>query len=191
MVGGNLRASRWDDFDDFVKKRSDEHGLAAFPPSDTVFDYHLDVTMTDNAAQTEGKFVRWDTMVKPFAYDPSVPFVQMLVPTVDTARFSHILELSLDVSRPALFVGATGVGKTAIVSDTLDRLRATSDVVPVFVNFSAQTTAISTQELIEGRLEKKRKTRFGAPAGKRMCVFVDDVNMPQREVYGEIGRAHV
>ena len=33
--------------------------------------------------------------------------------------------------------------------------------VPVFLNFSAQTSSIRTQEMIEGKLEKKRKNILG------------------------------
>lgn len=55
---------------------------------------------------------------------------------------------------------------------------------PVFINFSAQTSSMRTQEMIEGKMEKKRKTILGAPVGKRIIIFVDDLNMPKLDTYG-------
>jgi len=36
-----------------------------------------------------------------------------------------------------------------------------SNYVPIFLNFSAQTSSIRTQEMIEAKLEKKRKNILG------------------------------
>ena len=41
-----------------------------------------------------------------------------------------------------------------------------------------------TQQSIEDKLEKKRRTLFGAQPGKKIAIFVDDVNMPAVEQYG-------
>ena len=54
----------------------------------------------------------------------------------------------------------------------------------MFMNFSAQTRSDVTQSTIESKLEKKRKTLLGAPAGRKVVIFVDDVNMPLVETYG-------
>lgn len=43
---------------------------------------------------------------------------------------------------------------------------------------------MKTQVSIEDKLEKKKRTLFGAPPGMKIAIFVDDINMPLVEEYG-------
>lgn len=76
------------------------------------------------------------------------------------------------------------MGKSVVAKDVLNTLNKTNLFVPATMNFSAQTSSMRTQEMIELKLERKKKTLLGAPVGKKVVIFVDDVNMPKLETYG-------
>ncbi|XP_071788570.1 dynein axonemal heavy chain 6-like isoform X3 [Asterias amurensis] len=175
-VGGNLVEGCWDLFDTFVRNQFEDNGDAKLNSSGDLWSCYIDFDAK--------RMDLWEKVIPVFKYDPEVPFFDMLVPTMDTVRFGYLMEKLLAVNRSVLFTGTTGVGKSVIARGLLDNISEKANYVPVFMNFSAQTTSIRTQEIIEGKLEKKRKTILGAPAGKRIIIFVDDLNMPKLDTYG-------
>ena len=47
-----------------------------------------------------------------------------------------------------------------------------------------RTTSISLQRNLEANVEKRTKDSYGPAAGKKLMVFIDDMNMPKMDLYG-------
>jgi dynein heavy chain len=52
------------------------------------------------------------------------------------------------------------------------------------LGFSAQTSCMMTQDIMDGKLDKIRKGEYGPKPQGRCILFVDDLNMPTKEKYG-------
>ncbi|BFZ25685.1 hypothetical protein BsWGS_28724 [Bradybaena similaris] len=175
-VGGNLTENYWDPFDTFVYSQFDDMPEAKLPVTGDLWSYFVDYEAR--------RMDTWEKIVPSFKYNPEESFFEMLVPTVDTVRFGYILDKLLSVGRSVLYTGGTGVGKSVIARGLLESIAERQSYVPVFINFSAQTSSNRTQEMIESKLEKRKKNVLGAPKGKRIIIFIDDINMPRLDTYG-------
>jgi len=173
-LGASLDERSKERFDDTVR---DTFKGVHIPPNFLVFDYFFDM-------KKDKSFKPWSSKVPTFEFNKDAPYFELLVPTSDTYKFSYCVELLLSKEKPSFFTGFTGVGKSVVISKCLQIMQEEKDVVPVFVNFSAQTSSLRTQQSIEDKLEKKKRTLFGAQPGKKIAIFVDDINMPATEQYG-------
>ena len=148
---------------------------ASLPDKNTVYDWAW--------VTKEMKFKSWLEIVPQFTIPDKAQFQDILVPTLDTIRYGYILETQIRNDYPVLFCGDTGTGKSVMVKEKL--MKGMGDTfVSHFMNFSANSKANQTQDIIDGKVDKRRKGVFGPPLGKKLVVFVDDLNMPNKEAYG-------
>uniref|UniRef100_A0A803V5S6 Dynein axonemal heavy chain 3 n=1 Tax=Ficedula albicollis TaxID=59894 RepID=A0A803V5S6_FICAL len=182
-IGGNIDANSRRKFDSFYRtllsgmneenprpKNVKLNKNNIFPEKGSVYDFYF-------YKHGHGQWKMWTD------YITKEEQVILIIPTMETARQMFFLKTYVEHSVPLLFVGPTGTGKTAITNNFLLKLPK-EKYIPSFINFSARTSANQTQDIIMSKLDRRRKGLFGPPTGKEAIIFVDDLNMPEKEVYG-------
>jgi dynein heavy chain len=187
-AGSTLDAASREQFDEFVRSLLSGDDESAPPPrkvdskavpptSGLLYDYVF-------LKEGKGKWIAWKDMLdKAWTIPPTADFSQIIVPTMDTARYTYLLQHLLEHGKQPMLCGPTGTGKTVDLNQYLLSLPVDKNMI-IQTQFSAQTSANMTQDLIDGKLEKRRKGIFGPGLGKRAIIFVDDLNMPEIEEYG-------
>jgi dynein heavy chain len=90
----------------------------------------------------------------------------------------------LGIKKPTMFCGESGTAKTVTVQSAFQGLEIDKYTI-LGMNFSSRTSSMDFQSILEENLDKKTFKNYGPKAnGKKMIVFIDDMNMPRIDTYG-------
>eukprot|EP00992_Anisonema_acinus_P002258 TRINITY_DN10608_c1_g1_i2.p1 TRINITY_DN10608_c1_g1~~TRINITY_DN10608_c1_g1_i2.p1 ORF type:complete len:2266 (+),score=796.72 TRINITY_DN10608_c1_g1_i2:1-6798(+) len=164
-------------------------GAGSLPERLTLYEYFMD--------DSESRWRPWKALVEAFEPPADGRFSSILVPTTDTVRTAWLVSHIVENKSPCLLIGGSGTAKTVTIQRFLADLKLAptgpasddSDTVVLEalileMNFSSRTSSIDAQRSLEDNVEKRTNLILGPAPGKRLVVFIDDINMPKVDTYG-------
>lgn len=185
-IGGILNTDSREKFDDLIKEYfRGEKGIpeqidrldVSIPPEGMIIDHYY-------MFKSKGCWKPWADYVKAVQVKEQINLLQTVVPTLETEKYMYLLKLHTNFARPLLLIGPTGTGKSFYVQNFLMNNVDMEKYTPGFLTFTTTTSANQTQDLVLSKLVKRRKNNYGPTKGKIAVIFIDDMNMPAKEVYG-------
>lgn len=191
-IGATIVDDDRERFDAFVKRVLDSYltgvdngeklersvSAGSYPTRLTLYEYMFDTE--------EHRWIAWRSIVPDYVKPDDGKFSSILVPTVDTVRYSYLIDAIASTDRPVLFVGAPGTAKTVIIQNYLNRMVSDDPdrIATLNINLSSRTSSLDVQRTIEDNIEKKIGDMYGPFSGKQLYVLIDDLNMPFVDIYG-------
>ncbi|KAG2382014.1 hypothetical protein C9374_005806 [Naegleria lovaniensis] len=175
-IGGLLETKARKFFSDYIKTKA-----SSFPTDmsddETIFDFFVDVTSK--------KWKNWKSVIPSWIYPENdhLEFSTLYVPTSDSVRTTFLIETLAKQKRDILFTGGSGTAKTVTIENYLYNLDPETMMYKK-INFSSATTHNIFQFTIQDNIEKRFRV-YGPPQNKKMVVFIDDINMPEINSWGD------
>ena len=86
--------------------------------------------------------------------------------------------------KAVLLIGEQGSAKTVMMKSFMRKANPEVYLNRSF-NFSSATSPYQFQKTIESYVEKRMGNTFGPSNGKKMIVFIDDINLPEISFWGD------
>uniref|UniRef100_T1GRE7 Dynein heavy chain 3 AAA+ lid domain-containing protein n=1 Tax=Megaselia scalaris TaxID=36166 RepID=T1GRE7_MEGSC len=143
-------------------------------------------TIFDFFVSEAGAWQSWKSLVTPYLYpEVSTPdYLSILVPIVDNVRIDYLIGTIANQEKAVMLIGEQGTGKTVMMKNYMKKLSAETHMSRSF-NFSSATSPYQFQKTIESYVEKRVGVTFGPPGGRKLVVFIDDINLPEINCWGD------
>ncbi|XP_070312609.1 dynein axonemal heavy chain 8 [Odocoileus virginianus] len=178
-LGALLELESRDKLEAFIRSHESKLDLPEIPKGLTQTMYEFYVT-------DYGDWDHWNKKLQPYYYPTdSVPeYSSILVPNVDNVRTNFLIDTIAKQHKAVLLTGEQGTAKTVMIKAYLKKYDPEVQLSKS-LNFSSATEPMMFQRTIESYVDKRMGSTYGPPGGRKMTVFIDDINMPVINEWGD------
>jgi dynein heavy chain len=176
-IGGLLEDAERKLFTEYIAKLTTVGFPTIANEGDTLYEYRVN---PDSMEWERWKAPEWE-------YPSSLEepnFSNMLVPTIESARVSFIIEKLQARKKGALMTGSSGTAKSSIAAMFFENNKS-DDMKVKTICFSSATQPAGFQVALEMEVDKRSGKNFGPPGGMKMTLFLDDLSMPEMNKWGD------
>uniref|UniRef100_A0A5F8GDS1 Dynein axonemal heavy chain 8 n=1 Tax=Monodelphis domestica TaxID=13616 RepID=A0A5F8GDS1_MONDO len=178
-LGALLELDNREKLEAFLRKHSSKISLPDISEETNQTMYEFFVT-------DYGDWEHWNKKVEPYIYPTdSIPeYLSILVPNVDNVRSSFLMDTIAKQHKAVLLIGEQGTAKTVMIKGYMKKYDPEAQLSKS-LNFSSATEPMMFQRTIESYVDKRMGSTYGPPGGRKMTVFIDDINMPIINEWGD------
>uniref|UniRef100_A0A8C0EXI2 Dynein axonemal heavy chain 8 n=1 Tax=Bubo bubo TaxID=30461 RepID=A0A8C0EXI2_BUBBB len=178
-LGALLELDSRDKLEAFIRAHDNKLDLPEVSPgsSETMYEFYV----TDY-----GDWEHWSKRIQQYVYptDNDPDYVSILVPNVDNVRTQFLINTIAKQQKAVLLTGEQGTAKTVMIKAYVKKYDP-EEHLSKCLNFSSATEPFMFQRSIESYVDKRIGSTYGPPGGKKMTVFIDDINMPFVNEWGD------
>ncbi|XP_028415244.1 dynein heavy chain 5, axonemal-like [Dendronephthya gigantea] len=176
-IGASLELADRKKMEEWLLENAKDLKLPPVRDEETIFEYLVN---------EQGEWEHWFNRVEEYQYSKDVvpEYASILVPNVDNVRTDFLIHTIAKQGKAVLLIGEQGTAKTVMIQGSCNKYDAEVHLAKS-MNFSSATSPNMFQRTIESYVDKRMGTTYGPPAGKKMTVFIDDINMPIINEWGD------
>ncbi|KAJ7340954.1 hypothetical protein JRQ81_004241, partial [Phrynocephalus forsythii] len=178
-LGSLLELESREKLEAFLRNHETKIDLPEIPKgvSHTMYEYYVSDC---------GDWDHWNKKVQEYVYPTdSIPeYASILVPNVDNVRTQFLIDTIAKQHKAVLLIGEQGTAKTVMIKGYLKKYDP-EEHLSKCLNFSSATEPGMFQRTIESYVDKRMGSTYGPPGGRKMTIFIDDINMPIINEWGD------